>query len=84
MRAPKKIRDLVKQFEQDIEGKKKGSIGETDIRVRYINPMFEELGWQTRDRKIGKSSSLEVIHEYSQSIEGRCKKLIMPSKSGTD
>ena len=74
MLVPRKIKDLVNQFEIDIEDYKKGTIGETEIRVRYINPMFEELGWQTRDRKTEKSSSLEVIHEYSQIIEGRCKK----------
>jgi type I restriction-modification system DNA methylase subunit len=74
MSAPKKIRDLVKQFEKDIEGFKKGTIGEADIRVYYLNPMFEELGWQTRDRAVGKSCKSEVTHEYSLRIKDNIKK----------
>jgi predicted type IV restriction endonuclease len=43
MPAPKVIYDLVEHFERNIKAYK--TLNETEVRIQFIDPFFEALGW---------------------------------------
>ena len=45
MNIPDKIIKLIEAFDYNLEMYKKGSYNETQVRLEFINPFFEELGW---------------------------------------
>ena len=67
MRAPKEVEDLVKNFEANVEAckPKKYNINETQLRVEYVNPFFEALGWDVRNESGLPQSYRDVRHEYT-------------------
>ena len=45
MAIPTKISELVERFDRNLEAYKQGKYNETQVRLEFINPFFEELGW---------------------------------------
>ena len=45
MPVPDRILELTDRFEYNLESYKKGQYNETQVRLEYINPLMEELGW---------------------------------------
>jgi len=40
-----RISELVERFDRNLEAYKQGKYNETQVRLEFINPFFEELGW---------------------------------------
>ena len=43
--TPTGITQLIEKFEQNLESYRNPAYGETQVRVEFINPLFEALGW---------------------------------------
>ena len=55
------INDLLSRFHDTLPALKRGNYNETEVRVQFINPLFEALGWDMADR----SGRGEVKHEIA-------------------
>ncbi len=66
MSAPAIISDLIERFERNISSYKSGLYNETQVRLEFINPFFEALGWDVSNVKGYAEAYKDVIHEYSQ------------------
>ena len=63
MPAPRRVLELVERFESNIETYKREPYNETQVRREFIDPFFEELGWDISNRKGWAEAYKEVIHE---------------------
>ena len=66
MTAPDGIVKLVDEFERDKRRYKQPDYNETQLRVQFVNPLFEALGWNMRD-------GTQVRHETRVLVEGKSK-----------
>ena len=66
MTAPDSITQLVEQFDADTTRYKSPQYNETQVRVEFINPFFDALGWDV-------TNSQQVIHEDRVYVEGKPK-----------
>ncbi len=60
MSVPQQVVELIEGFESGFNQYKHSSYGETQVRVDFINPFFEALGWDMANK-----TRREVTHEYS-------------------
>ncbi len=51
MTVPTKILELVKRFDRNLDAYKQGKYNETQIRREFIDPFFEELGWDSMNKQ---------------------------------
>ena len=51
MAAPSALIQLVKQFEDNRETYMSEAFSETVLRLQFIDPLFEALGWDVYNRK---------------------------------
>jgi len=51
MTIPEKIRNLVETFDYNLESYKKTTYNETQARREFIDPFFEELGWDIANKQ---------------------------------
>lgn len=51
MNVHKKVLELVKRFERNLEAYKQGKYNEAQVRCEFIDPFFEALGWDIANRK---------------------------------
>ena len=61
--------DLITRFHDTLPALKRGAYNETEVRVQFINPLFEALGWDMTDR----DGRAEVKHEDKIAIAGKAK-----------
>ena len=66
MTAPDSVVQLVEKFDRDSDTYKRRDYNETQLRVEFVNPFFEALGWDVRDRN-------QVSHETRVLVEGKPK-----------
>jgi len=45
MTVPAKVLGLIERFDRNLEAYKQGKYNETQVRLEFINPFFEEIGW---------------------------------------
>lgn len=50
MTIPTKILELIERFDRNLEAYKQGQYNETQVRLEFINPFFEELGWDIANK----------------------------------
>ncbi len=70
MPAPEIIHQLVQQFSDNRDAYISGRYNETQLRLEFLNPFFEALGWDMYNRNNYAPQNREVIHEDSIDIEG--------------
>lgn len=63
MPAPDAILRLIEQFGSDIASYKSPSYNETQVRIDFINPLFDALGWATAATPGSRQAYREVVHE---------------------
>ena len=68
-----KILGLVERFEGNLEAYKQGNYNETQLRREFIDPFFEELGWDVANKKGYAEAYKEVVHEDAIKV-GRATK----------
>jgi hypothetical protein len=62
MPAPQRIKDLVESFKANFSHVQSADFNEEDLRNSYLNPFFQELGWDMED-KDAKGPSRDVHYE---------------------
>jgi len=73
MPAPKQVTELVQRFKDNIEAYKSGTYNEAQVRVEFIDPFFEALGWDVHNKKGYAEAYKDVIHEDAIKIGGFTK-----------
>ena len=62
MPAPPELLDLVQRFKCNLDQYKRSSYNETQVRVDYIDPFFELLGWDVHNRQGFAEQYRDVLH----------------------
>lgn len=73
MTLPPRIQELVERFRENREAYRSGSYNETQIRREFIDPLFEELGWDIDNAQGYAEAYKDVIHEDAIKIGGNTK-----------
>ncbi|MDZ7698522.1 MAG: TaqI-like C-terminal specificity domain-containing protein [Deltaproteobacteria bacterium] len=73
MPTPSRILELTERFEYNLDSYKKGHYNETQVRLEYINPFMEELGWDVTNKKGYSEAYKDVIHEDAVKVGGFTK-----------
>ena len=72
MPAPEAIHELVAKFDQHRKEYQTHK-NETELRLEFLNPFFEALGWDVFNKKSYSERFKEVLHEASVEVEGKAK-----------
>jgi predicted type IV restriction endonuclease len=70
---PKEVLELVARFEQNIEAYRGQGYNETQVRQEFINPFFEALGWDVRNKSGHAEAYKDIIHEDAIKVGGSTK-----------
>ncbi len=73
MAIPIKISELIERFDRNLEAYKQGKYNETQVRLEFINPFFEELGWDITNKQGYAEAYKEVVHEDAIKVGGATK-----------
>ncbi len=73
MKAPDKIRRLVEVFERNLPAYKSSGYKEANVRAEFIDPFFEALGWDVRNRQGWAEAYKDVITEDAIKVGGATK-----------
>lgn len=73
MSAPDRIRQLTETFHCNLEAYKKSTYNETQVRREFIDPFFEELGWDISNKNGWSEAYKDVIHEDAIKVGGVTK-----------
>jgi len=73
MNVPDRIKELTETFDNNLDSYKKGIYNETQVRREYIDPFFEELGWDIADKQVYAEAYKDVIHEDAIKVGGVTK-----------
>ncbi|MCH7609867.1 MAG: N-6 DNA methylase, partial [Chloroflexi bacterium] len=63
MQAPKEIVELVARFSRGIEDYRRAEYKEAHVRIEFIDPFFEALGWDVRNVSGYAEQYKDVVHE---------------------
>jgi type I restriction-modification system DNA methylase subunit/predicted type IV restriction endonuclease len=73
MTVPAKVSELVERFDRNLNAYKQGRYNETQLRLEFINPLFEELGWDIINKQGYAEAYKEVVHEDAIKVGGATK-----------
>ena len=73
MPVPEIIHQLVERFEENRAAYRSGKYNETQLRLEFLDPFFEALGWDMYNKKGYAPDYRDVIHEDSIEIENVAK-----------
>jgi len=71
--ALKQISNLVEHFERNIDAYHSPAYNETQLRIEFIDPFFEALGWDIANKEGHAEQYKDVIHEDTIKIAGATK-----------
>ena len=71
--VPTRICELVETFDRHIEAYRSQQYNETQVRREFIDPFFEELGWDVTNKAGYAQAYKDVIHEDAIKIGGATK-----------
>jgi len=71
--VPHRILDLIETFDRNIEAYHSPQYKETQLRLEFIDPFFEELGWDVTNKSGCAPQYRDVIHEDAISVSGATK-----------
>lgn len=71
--APAGILQLVETFDRNVEAYRSQQYNEAQLRREFIDPFFEELGWDITNKQGFAPQYREVIHENSIKVSGETK-----------
>jgi hypothetical protein len=70
MAAPTEVIELVERFRRNLDTYKRAEYNEAQVRVEFIAPFFEALGWDVRNVRGYAEQYKDVIHEASLKVGG--------------
>lgn len=73
MSAPREIIDLIDRFARNAASYRAADYGETEVRVEFINPFFNCLGWDINNALGFAEAYKDVIHEDAIKVGGVTK-----------
>jgi type I restriction-modification system DNA methylase subunit/predicted type IV restriction endonuclease len=73
MSEKNKLNQLITRFENNLEAYKSPKYNETQLRLEFINPLFELLGWDVSNTKGYAEAYKDVIHEDAIKVGGATK-----------
>lgn len=73
MAAPGAVLELVDRFARNHETYRTDKFKEAELRVEYLNPFFEALGWDVRNTQGAADAYKDVIHEDAIKIGAATK-----------
>ena len=73
MSIPSDVEKLVDRFHRNLKTYMDSSYKETRVRVEFIDPFFEALGWDVRNVQGYAEQYKDVVHEASITIKGKAK-----------
>jgi type I restriction-modification system DNA methylase subunit len=71
--APVRVLDLIDRFADSVTRGEAKDINETTLRETYLNPLFEDLGWDPRNRRGVPGQNRDVILEDKIVVDGKTK-----------
>jgi type I restriction-modification system DNA methylase subunit len=69
----RQISDLVERFQRNIEAYHNPAYNETQLRIEFIDPFFETLGWDIANKEGHAEQYKDVIHEDAIKVAGATK-----------
>jgi type I restriction-modification system DNA methylase subunit len=69
-KARAQIETLVERFDRNRDAYKRVDYKETQVRIEFIDPFFEALGWDVRNTRGYAEPYKEVIHEDALKVSG--------------
>jgi len=63
MPVPEEVRKLIERFDEQREAYHAGRYNEAQLRQEFLEPFFEALGWDVRNKQGYAEAYKEVIHE---------------------
>ena len=73
MAAPREIVTLVERFYRNLKAYRSGKYNETQVRLEFIDPFFDALGWDIHNKKGYAEAYKDVVHEDQIKIGGATK-----------
>ena len=70
---PPQVKALVGRFDQNIDSYQSQAYNETQVRLEFINPFFETLGWDVANKQGYAEPYKDVIHEDAVKVGGATK-----------
>jgi hypothetical protein len=70
---PPELKHLNAKFEQNIESYRNPAYGEAEVRIEFINPLFELLGWDVSNKSGHAEAYKDLIHEDAIKVGGSTK-----------
>ena len=67
------IQNLIDRFHMNLTAYRSGAYNETQVRLEFIDPFFEALGWDVYNKNGYAESYKDVVHEDSIRVEGHAK-----------
>lgn len=68
--VPSRVVELIETFDRNIEAYRSQQYNETQLRREFIDPFFEEFGWDVTNRAGHAQAYKDVIHEDAIKIGG--------------
>jgi hypothetical protein len=66
--APQKVLNLVQLFDRNTAEYRSPDFNEANLRIQFVNPMFQALGWDMENSQGHAEAYKDVIHEASLRI----------------
>ncbi|MEA3439510.1 MAG: type I restriction enzyme HsdR N-terminal domain-containing protein, partial [Chloroflexota bacterium] len=73
MPPPKEVINLVQRFRLNLKDYQVGRYNETQVRLEFIDPLFEALGWDVHNKKGYAEAYKDVVHEDQVKVSGATK-----------
>lgn len=70
MAIPSQVEELVERFQRNIDVYKRYDYKETRVRVEFVDPFFEALGWDVRNVSGYAEQYKDVVHEDALKVGG--------------
>ncbi len=67
------VEELVDNFRRNRDQYRAQGYNETQLRLQFLNPFFEALGWDVTNRQGYAEAYKDVIHEATVNVEGKKK-----------
>ena len=71
--AKQNIKKLVERFRYNLDVYKKSTYNETQVRIEFIDPFFEAMGWDVGNKQDHAEQYKDVVHEDAIKIGGSTK-----------
>jgi type I restriction-modification system DNA methylase subunit len=71
--AKQNIKKLVERFRYNLDVYKKSTYNETQVRIEFIDPFFEAMGWDVSNKQDHAEQYKDVVHEDAIKIGGSTK-----------